>query len=102
MPMGLLLLFAVLAAWLVRLARVPAGGYLELNPRRVPELFALGLHTPEDFLGLGGLIIAGHRDRNVARRELRLAGGPATVYLKREHRVSWLVRLASWWAGFGW
>jgi heptose I phosphotransferase len=97
-----LLSLATLAAMLIRLGRVPPGGYLEIHPHHAGWLRALGLHTAEDFLALQGLIVCGHPDRNVARLELRAGDTPVTVYLKREHRVPWRVRLAGWWSGLGW
>src|SRR5439155_21227330 len=50
-----------------------------------------------DFLALGGVILCGHPDRNVARVEL----GGEGFFLKREHRVRRRDRLAAAWAGFG-
>src|SRR5947209_7469049 len=96
------LTLAAVAALLVHLGRVGPEGYLEVHPRHAGWLRALGLHTAEDFLALQGLIVCGHPDRNVARLVLRAGDGPVTVYLKREHRVPWSVRLAGWWAGLGW
>jgi heptose I phosphotransferase len=96
------LVLATVAALLVRLGSVPAGGYLELHPHHAGWLRELGLHTVEDFLALQGLIVSGHPDRNVSRLELRVDNLPLTVYMKREHRVPWAVRLAGWWAGVGW
>jgi tRNA A-37 threonylcarbamoyl transferase component Bud32 len=73
-----------------------------INPRHEPLLRRHGLTSAEQFLGLPGVIISGHPDRNVAR--VTLGSGPEarTAFLKREHRVRWRVRLANAWCGHGW
>lgn len=102
MPMEsiVLLTLATVAYLAHRLGKVPRRGYLEVHPRHAGRLHALGLAGVEDFLALPGVLVGGHPDRNVGR--VRLPDGATAAFLKREHRVPWRVRLASWWAGFGW
>jgi tRNA A-37 threonylcarbamoyl transferase component Bud32 len=72
--------------------------FVLVNPRYRELLNALGLRGPEQFLALPSVVVSGHPDRHVARTML----GSLPAYLKREHRVPWRDRLASWLAGFGW
>jgi heptose I phosphotransferase len=60
-----------------------------------------GLLQPEHFLERGTFIVGGHPDRDVARVTLGTGPDPWICYLKRERRVSWLVRLLNFLAGFG-
>jgi tRNA A-37 threonylcarbamoyl transferase component Bud32 len=73
---------------------------LRVNPDYREFLEQRGLCTPADFLALTGVIVSGHPDRHVLRVTL---GGDDTVtcFLKRQHRVPLLGRLANLWAGFG-
>src|SRR4051812_4227843 len=74
---------------------------LRVHPAYREFLEQRGLNTPADFLALTGVIVCGHPDRHVLR--VTLGTGPETItcFLKREHRVPWLARLANAWAGFG-
>jgi heptose I phosphotransferase len=76
-------------------------GFVEVNPRYRGLLLRHGLTAPADFLDLSAVIVSGHPGRNVARLTLANAPGTVTLYLKREHPVSWAVRLANFFAGFG-
>jgi tRNA A-37 threonylcarbamoyl transferase component Bud32 len=75
--------------------------FVQINPRYRDQLGAMGLHAPEHFLALSAVIVSGHPDRNVAR--VTLGNGPSALaaFLKREHRVRWRDRLASFVMGFG-
>jgi tRNA A-37 threonylcarbamoyl transferase component Bud32 len=72
-------------------------GFVQVNPRYLDLLDALDLRAPEQFLALPGIIVSGHPDRHVARTMLN----SMTAFLKREHRVRWRDRVASFVAGFG-
>ncbi|CAN5625960.1 hypothetical protein BH11PLA2_BH11PLA2_40370 [soil metagenome] len=72
-------------------------GKLVVHPRYRHWLRRCGLDTAEHILALRGEIVSGHQDRHVARVGL----GSRVVFLKREHRVGWKVRLRNWRAGFG-
>jgi hypothetical protein len=72
-------------------------GFVELAAPHRAFFRGLGLTEAEDFLTLDGTVVSGHPGRDVTR--LTLSG--VTVYLKREHRVPWSVRLESFFAGFG-
>jgi tRNA A-37 threonylcarbamoyl transferase component Bud32 len=76
--------------------------YLDVNPAYTSLLHQQGLHGPEDFLRLPGIIICGHPDRNVSRVTLGTGGDGVRAFLKKEHRVPWRDRLANAWVGFGW
>src|SRR5262245_60031696 len=71
--------------------------FVVTHPAWREQLATLDLNTADDFLNHPGEIISGHPDRHV----MRTTFGAANVYLKREHRVPWRNRLASWRAGFG-
>src|SRR5438034_11100306 len=71
--------------------------FVLVHPDWRERLAALGFHSADDFLNHPGEIISGHPDRHVMRSHL----GADPVILKREHRVPWRDRLASWRAGFG-
>jgi tRNA A-37 threonylcarbamoyl transferase component Bud32 len=45
-----------------------------------------------------GTLVSRHASRDVLRFPL----GDGWAFLKRQYRVGWRERLASWWAGFGW
>jgi tRNA A-37 threonylcarbamoyl transferase component Bud32 len=71
--------------------------FATVNPRYRDLLEALKLRAPEEFLALPGVIVSGHPDRHVARTML----GSMTGFLKREHRIRYRDRVASFMAGFG-
>jgi tRNA A-37 threonylcarbamoyl transferase component Bud32 len=71
--------------------------FATVNPRYRELLDALDLRAPEQFLGLPAVVVSGHPQRHVARTVL----GSLPAYLKREHRVHWRDRFASWLAGYG-
>jgi tRNA A-37 threonylcarbamoyl transferase component Bud32 len=75
---------------------------MDINPDYRQFLEARGLAAPERLLSLPALNVGGHPDRQVSL--VQLGDGPTAInaFLKREHRVSWKVRLRNWWAGFGW
>jgi heptose I phosphotransferase len=79
-------------------------GILEVSPRYRSFFRQRGLTDPEHFLALPGTtphIVSGHPDRHVARVSFA-AGSPFSLaFLKREHRVTWKVRLGNSLAGFG-
>jgi tRNA A-37 threonylcarbamoyl transferase component Bud32 len=60
-----------------------------------------GLTTFQAITDLPCVLVGCHPDRSVSR--VCLGAGPTAVsgFLKREQRVTWKDRLASWWAGFG-
>jgi hypothetical protein len=93
---------------------------VEINPRYGELLQRQGLADAERLLDLPGVIVCGHPGRQVLQVRLQLesewtvpeASPPdrsyetrdrhvLPCYLKREHRVTWLARLANAWAGFG-
>src|SRR5258708_11298180 len=78
-----------------RQARWRFRGFVEVHPRYRTLLREHHLTDVEDFLSLSGAIVSGHRERHVSRLQLLEDGRPFTVYLKREQRVSWKVRLTS-------
>ena len=90
----------LLATFIVR--RFRRAGFVASNPHYQELLNRLNLHEIEDFLALPAVIISGHPDRHVARLTLGQGTEAQPAFLKREHRVRWRDRLASWWAGFGW
>src|SRR5579871_5176491 len=75
--------------------------FVAINSKYQAFLDQHGLAEPGDFLTLPGVIVTGHPQRHVL--QLTLGAGPTalSVFLKKEHRVSWKDRLASAWAGFG-
>jgi len=77
--------------------RLSRRGFVELSGPYRAFLRSLHLTDTEHFLALDGTIVSGHPGRDVARLSL----GSITVYLKREHRVPWSVRLGNFFAGFG-
>ncbi len=103
MPLELILLLCLTTGVaLLHQRRQASRSYLEVHPRHAGWLRTLGLVRAEDFLAIESVIVGGHPDRNVARTTLRAGDTTATVYLKREHRVPWRIRLSSWWSGLGW
>ncbi len=97
---GLFLLLPALLCW--RWSRRQVGhNRIEIHPRFRSVLHRLGLTAPNQFFSLSSLTISGHPDRNVSR--VTLGEGPEALigFLKHEYRVSWLVRLRNWFAGFG-
>jgi tRNA A-37 threonylcarbamoyl transferase component Bud32 len=75
--------------------------FVEVHPRYRLFLRRQGLTEARHFLDLSAAVVSGHPGRSVAR--VALADDDETIYafLKRESRVSWLVRLAGAAAGFG-
>jgi tRNA A-37 threonylcarbamoyl transferase component Bud32 len=71
--------------------------FVQVNPRYRELLDALELRAPDQFLALPAVVVSGHPERHVARTVL----GSLPAYLKREHRVRWRDRIASWFAGYG-
>ncbi len=84
-----------------RQARWRGRGFVEVHPRYRTLLREHHLTDVEHFLSLSGVIVSGHPERHVSRLELTDDGRPFTVYLKREQRVSYKVRLTSALSGFG-
>ncbi len=80
-------------------------GFLEISPRYRAFFRERGWTDPEHFLALPGdtpHIVSGHPDRHVARVSFGVNSPFALAFLKREHRVTWKVRLINALAGFGW
>lgn len=75
--------------------------FVRINPVYKELLAHEKLTEATQFLALPGVIICGHPDRHVLRVELGNAREEVTLFLKREHRVSWRQRLVNAWAGFG-
>lgn len=71
--------------------------FVVVHPRYRSWLAKCGLVRPEAFLELHGEIVSGHHDRHVMRVHL----AQRVVFLKREHRIGWRVRLRNWRDGFG-
>jgi heptose I phosphotransferase len=92
-------LLCAAALLLTRAAR--RRGFVEVRPRYRALLGRLGLARAEHFLDLSGTIISGHPNRNVHRLALESGGERLALFLKREDRVGWRVRLANALAGFG-
>ena len=83
------------------LLRARRRAFIEVNPRYRAFLLRHGLATTDRFLDLEAAIVSGHPGRNVAKLTLDNVSGTVTLFLKREERVSWSVRLANALAGFG-
>jgi tRNA A-37 threonylcarbamoyl transferase component Bud32 len=75
--------------------------FLEINPAYREVLGAAGLKSISDFLALNGPVVSGHPDRHVCKLVLASGFAPFGVFLKREHRVPWPDRVASFCGGFG-
>ncbi len=75
--------------------------FVEINPRYRDVMARLGILGPAHFLDLPGVIVSGHPDRHVVRVTLGDGPGAVRAFLKREHRVPWLDRLANARDGFG-
>jgi tRNA A-37 threonylcarbamoyl transferase component Bud32 len=75
--------------------------FVEVHPRYRLFMRRQGLTEARHFLDLSAAVISGHPGRSVAR--VAFTDDDETIYafLKRESRVSWLVRLAGATAGFG-
>src|SRR5690349_12825397 len=90
----------------VRNRRTPRKqGILEVSPRYRSFFRQRGLTDAEHFLALPGdmpHIVSGHPDRHVARVSFGSGSPFALAFLKREHRVTWRLRLGNALAGFGW
>src|SRR5579872_2200075 len=97
----LLFALAVLAGGCLLARARRRRAFVEVAPRHRSFLRRLKLTEAEDFLALPAVIVSGHPDRHVARLTLGVGAEARTVYLKREHRVPWSVRLAGALAGFG-
>ena len=67
-----------------------------------PRFARLGRCTAGDVADLPGVVVGGHADRHVVRVALGRGRKRLVAYLKREHRVRWRDRLASWYNGHGW
>src|SRR5262245_44247327 len=89
----------LVAVLIVGFRRQATRAYLRINPKYRLLLGQHGLTTPRAILAWPAVIVSGHPDRNVAR--ITLGADGVTLYLKREHHVSWKQRLANWWAGYG-
>lgn len=87
--------------WLKQLSRGKRIGYLQIHPECVSLFARLGLDSAQAFLTLRPTIISGHPDRNVGRLTFMDGDRALGIFLKREHRVSWKVRLLNALAGFG-
>jgi heptose I phosphotransferase len=81
--------------------RLRGRGFVELAGPYRSLLRELGLTEADDFLALEGTVVSGHPGRDVSRLVLGRGPDALTVYLKRESRVPWTVRLESFFAGFG-
>src|SRR5271168_3481815 len=91
-PGIIVLLFGLLCLprrWRGRLAE--SKSLVEVQPGCRSLLRRLGLTTPDHFLSLPSLTISGHPDRNVSRLTLGQGAEAISAFLKREHRVPWLV-----------
>jgi tRNA A-37 threonylcarbamoyl transferase component Bud32 len=75
--------------------------FVDICPASGDLLSRCGLRAARDFFELGGVVVGGHRDRNVARVEIGTGPGRFAGFLKLEHRVAWKDRLANSRAGFG-
>src|SRR5205807_1849887 len=90
-------------------ARVPAGPPLHEAPparrgvpgRGVPAPLRTGRRRAAAPRAVPRGPAPGHPDRQAARLTLGAGAEAVAVYLKREHRVPWPVRLANALAGFG-
>jgi tRNA A-37 threonylcarbamoyl transferase component Bud32 len=72
---------------------------LLINPRYAMHLWHQGLRTVPDFLAYAhGTVVGGHPTRDVSFVQFAGLRG----FLKRQFRLPWKDKLASWWAGFGW
>jgi heptose I phosphotransferase len=91
-------LVTLLGGWLLLRRR---RAFVVANPRYQELLRQHRLTDAGSFLDVVAAIVSGHPGRNVAR--FALGEGPCRVvmYLKREERVSWGIRLANAVAGFG-
>ncbi len=74
---------------------------MEVAPRWRAFLRRQGFTEPHHFLGLSAVVVSGHPGRSVARVALSDGDIAINVFLKREYRVSWIVRVRGWAAGFG-
>jgi hypothetical protein len=77
-------------------------GWVVIDPRWRARFERRGLTAAGDFLQMQGDIVSGHADRHVVRIVLGRGLGRTVVFLKREHRVPWPVRLRNVFAGYGW
>lgn len=101
--LGVLLIALIALRWLLLRGRQRTGKRrVEICPGYRSRLRQLGLTHPHHFLSLPSVTVSGHPDRNVSRLVLGQGAEAIPVFLKREHRVPWLVRLRNWLIGFGW
>jgi heptose I phosphotransferase len=106
-PFALVLLAAtclVVRAIVVRLRPRRNNNFLEISPRYRSFFRQRGVTEIAHFLALAGKkphIVSGHPDRNVARVTFEANGESWSAFLKREHRVTWRIRLGNALAGFG-
>lgn len=75
--------------------------WVQIHPGYRPLFEHCGLREAGDFLRLSGVILCGHADRHVQYVNLEPDDGSFGMFLKREHRIPWRQRLASFRAGFG-
>ncbi|HBI42643.1 MAG TPA: hypothetical protein DDY78_07265 [Planctomycetales bacterium] len=75
--------------------------FVEVHPRYRLFLRRQGLTEARHFLDLSAAVISGHPGRSVARVALTNDDEAIYAFLKRESRISWLVRLAGSAAGAG-
>jgi heptose I phosphotransferase len=82
---------------------LPGGrrGFVEVAGPYRSLLRELGLTEPRHFLALEGAVVSGHPGREVLRLTLGAGAEAVDVYLKRERRIPWSVRLENFRAGFG-
>jgi tRNA A-37 threonylcarbamoyl transferase component Bud32 len=80
----------------------PCSGWVVIDPSWRERFGRRRLTSAGDFLGLQGDIISGHADRHVVRLVLGRGLGRTILFLKREHRSPWPVRLRNLVAGYGW
>ncbi len=81
--------------------RARRSAFVEVAPHWRVFLRRNGLTEIRHFLDLTAVVVSGHPDRSVARATLTDGALTINVFLKREYRISWAVRLSGWAAGFG-
>ncbi len=84
-----------------RRARRCGRAFVDVAPRSRACLRRNGLTEFRHFLDLSAVVVSGHPGRNVARAALTDGALTINVFLKREYRIPWTVRLGGWAAGFG-
>ncbi len=96
-----LLLGLLPLVWRGRRAGRRTYAFLEVHPRFRLFLRRQGLIEARHFLDLSAAVVSGHPGRSVSRVALTDGREVINAFLKRESRVSLLVRLAGATAGFG-